>query len=60
MIPLVMFHNIKGGMHKLPQHLNNILYMKDARGKQKGKHVLLPTWTVQEVSWSSVKLWKEE
>ncbi len=34
-----------GGGYTLPQHVNNILWMKDARGKRKGKHMLLPTWT---------------
>lgn len=36
MMPLLMLHNTKGGVYKLPQHVNNILWMKDARGKRKG------------------------
>lgn len=60
MMPLLMLHNTKGGVYKLPQHVNNILWMKDARGKWKGKHMLLHTRTVEEISFSSVRLWEEE
>lgn len=60
MMPLLMLHNTKGGVYKLLQHVNNILSMKDARGKQKGKHMLLSTRTVKEISFSSVKMKEEE